>query len=321
MLDQEQEQERVRLNYTQIKQEGHTLFTEVFVPSFRNGDGRYFWATATPLFDKEGNRVGGIESIRDITEYKHSQEERSQLESRLHHARMMETLMARLGHDLRTPLTPLFVLFPMMKERVSDPGLLRMLDICSKSASAMNRLVVRAQTLVTLSAAVRPERLEPITLLSVVEQAVADNADSIRQKNVACSHEIDHHIIVKAIPDQLRELFSNLISNAVRFSPKNGVIRITAERQDKAVAVAVHDDGIGLDPENLERIFDEFFKADESRHDIDAPGLGLSICKRIVSNHNGRIWAESPGIEKGTTIRFTINEHDPACRYDAKESL
>jgi signal transduction histidine kinase len=233
---------------------------------------------------------------------------------------MMETLMARLGHDLRTPLTPLFVLIPLMRERVSDPSLLRMLDICSKSAAAMNRLVDRAQTLVTLSATVRPERLEHITLLSVVEQAVADNADSISQRNVSCSHDIDHQIIVKAIPDQLRELFSNLISNAVRFSPKNGAIRISAERQDTAVTVAVHDEGIGLDPENLERVFDEFFKADESRHDIDAPGLGLSICKRIVSNHHGRIWAESPGIEKGTTIRFTINEHDPACRYDAKES-
>ena len=82
----------------------------------------------------------------------------------------------------------------------------------------------------------------------------------------------------------------------------------------------MRDEGVGLAPAHLEHVFDEFFKADESRHDLDTPGLGLSICKRIVRNHHGRIWAESPGLGKGTTIRFTINEQSADSRHNAKES-
>ena len=312
----DQEEERLRRNYKDIRQEGHTLFAEVFVSTFHNGESRCFWATATPLFDQEGNPAGGIESIRDITSYKQAEERRTLLESQLHHARMMETLMIRLGHDLRTPLTPLFALFPLISERIAGPALRRMVDICCKSAASVKKLVDRAQMLVRLSATIRTEELMCIPLVSAVERALADSSDSMAQNHVACRNEVAPSIVVRAVPDQLKELFANLISNAVRFSPKNGVIRITAEQLEETVTVAVHDDGIGLDPDHLESIFDEFFKADESRHDLDAPGLGLSICKRIVLNHNGRIWAESPGIGQGTTIKFTINEKGADRRYD-----
>jgi len=316
----DQKQERIRLNYMDIKQEGHTLFAEVLVPSFRNGESRYFWAAATPLFDKEGNQAGGIESIRDITEYKQAEEERSRMESQLHHARMMKNFMIRLGHDLRTPLTPLFVLFPLIRERLSDPELLRMLEICHKSATSMKKMVDKAKMLVSLSARIKTDELERIPLVSAVERAVADNIDGMAQKNVDCLNEVDPSVVVLAVPNQLKELFANVISNAVRFSPENGVIRIATEQQAGTTTVAIHDDGIGLGPDHLKHIFDEFFKADESRHDLDAPGLGLSICKRIVLNHHGRIWAESPGIGKGTTIKFTINEKAADRRYDIKES-
>ncbi|MFA7059540.1 MAG: PAS domain-containing protein [Pedobacter sp.] len=304
----DQEQERIRRNYKDIKQEGHTLFTEIFVPSFRNGNCRYFWARATPLFDKDGNRDGGIESICDITEYKKTEEERLRVESQLHHARMIETFMVRLSHDLRTPLTPLTILLPLIRKRVADQKLINLVDICFKSTTSMKKLADKAQLLSSLSATIKTDELEPINLISLTEQCIGDCADILAPKNVVCQTDIAPSIIVQAVPDQLKELFANLISNAVRFSPENGVIRITAEQRNATVTVAVHDDGIGLATDHLERIFDEFFKADESRHDLSASGLGLNICKRICCNHHGRIWAESPGIGKGTTLKFTINE-------------
>ena len=66
------------------------------------------------------------------------------------------------------------------------------------------------------------------------------------------------------------------------------------------------DNGIGMTKEQIERIFDEFYKADSARHDIQNTGLGMSICKRIVEKHGGRIWVESPGPGKGTTVFFTL---------------
>jgi PAS domain S-box-containing protein len=305
----DQPEERLRRNYREIKRDGHTLFTEVFVPSFRDGGSRYFWATATPLFDQEGKPAGGIESIRDITEYKRAEEKRARLEAELQQVRMMEALMVRLGHDLRTPLTPLFVLFPLIRERVNNQELAGMVDICSKSVASMRRLVDRAQILVNLTGSRAATEKLPISLDSTVNRAIAELEDSMTEKKLRCVVEVAPRIIVQAVPDQLKELFGNLLHNAIRFSPEGGEIRITATQQLDTVTVAMRDEGIGLDADHLEKIFEEFFKADESRHDLDTPGLGLSICKRIVGNHQGRIWAESPGIGKGTTIWFTLNEN------------
>ncbi len=317
LLDEDKEIET--RNYTLIKKEGRTLFTEAFVPSFRNGDSRYFWATASPLLDKNGKKVGAIESIRDITEYKQAEAQRLRLESRLHYARMIESFMIRLGHDLRTPLTPLTILLPLIRKQVVDPDLLKLVDICCKSAVSMKKLADKAQLLGSLATEIKTGELECVTLASLVELTLADSADILAQKNISCKNEVDPDIVVNVIPDQIKETFANLISNAVHFSLENGVIIIDAKQQNGTVTVSVQDNGIGLHPGILEHIFDEFFKADESRHDLDAPGLGLTICKRIVRSHHGRIWAESPGLGKGTTIKFTINEKDDNSRIYVKE--
>jgi PAS domain S-box-containing protein len=308
LLGQEHEQERILRNYTQIKQEGNALFTEVFVPSFRNGESRYLFATATPLFDKEGNQAGGIESIRDITEYKQSEEEKLRLQSQLNQAYIMETLMGRLGHDLKTPLTPMFVLLSLLKKRLTEPDLLKMVDMCLKNATSINNLADKTRILATLSSSVKPFELENVSLAAIVYQVIAECSEMISHKQVECRNNVDPEVVVRVVPAQLHVLFVNLISNAVHYSAAQGVITVSAEQQPEGMLISVRDEGAGLPATHLEHIFDEFFKADESRHDIDAPGLGLSICKRVVQNHHGRIWAESPGVGQGTTIRFTVNE-------------
>lgn len=309
----DQEQERIRHNYKHIKREGHTLFTEVFVPSFRNGASRYFWATATPLFDTAGNQAGAIESIRDITEYKQAEEEKSRLLAQLDHARLMETMMARLGHDLRTPLTPLFVMLPLIRKHLTDPDMIHKVDMCIHAAASINNLADKTRTFATLSARITPHELEGVPLAGIVDRALAESAGTISQKQLDCRNCVDPTLVVRVVPAQFHELFSNLISNAVHFSLEKGAVIISAERKDETVKISVRDEGAGLDPHHLEHIFDEFFKADESRHDLNATGLGLSICKRIVQNHHGRIWAESPGTGKGTTVRIALNEQNIDC--------
>lgn len=159
-----------------------------------------------------------------------------------------------------------------------------------------------------------------VSLASIVECSLADSKDQILQKQIDFRNSVDPFLIVRVVPDQMSVLFANLISNAVRFSGEHGSVIVSAERHATAVVVSVQDSGVGLSPDHLEHVFEEFYKADESRHDINSSGLGLAICRQIVQNHHGRIWAESPGINKGTIITFTINEHDAECDYDAKES-
>jgi len=306
--------------YTAIKMDGRTLFAETYVPSFRNGDSRYFWGAATPLFDKQGNQVGGIQSIRDITEYRRAALEKSRVEAQLHHAKMMKLFMARLGHDLKTPLTPLFVLLPLLKKQLADPGMIKKVEMCIKSAASINDLAGKARTLASLLSIVTPQDQVPISLASIVDNSLAGCLNLISEKQIECRNVVDPAVVVHVVPDQISVLFANLISNAAQFSHDKGTVVISAERHGEVVAVSVQDEGVGLAPDHLNHVFDELFKVDESRHDINTSGLGLSICKQIVQNHHGRIWAESPGIGKGTTIKFTINEHAADCGYDAKES-
>ncbi|MDD2540413.1 MAG: PAS domain S-box protein, partial [Desulfuromonadaceae bacterium] len=308
-------------DYTNITREGRTLFTEAFVPSFRNGDSRYLWATASPLLDMQGRMVGAIESIRDITEYKRSGEEKLRLESQLRHTQIMETLLVRLGHDLKTPLTPLLMLLPLIKKRVSDPESKKMVDMCCANITCIKALAEKYKMFVSLVSSVKSYEFQNITLISAVEECLAENAATIAGKALSCQVSIDPLIVVPVVPDQLKELFCNLVSNAVHYSSEQGVLYIAAEQHDDMVTISLRDEGIGLTADHQEHIFDEFFKADESRHELGTSGLGLSICKRIVRNHHGRIWAESAGLGQGTTIIFTLHLHSNAIQQSGKETV
>jgi signal transduction histidine kinase len=102
---------------------------------------------------------------------------------------------------------------------------------------------------------------------------------------------------------RLSQLINNLVSNACRYTPKGGHIYIRARVEENEVVVSVEDEGTGIDPEIMPRIFEDFFKGADSP---EGTGLGLSICKRIVELHQGRIWAESPVPETGKGARFTF---------------
>jgi signal transduction histidine kinase len=128
------------------------------------------------------------------------------------------------------------------------------------------------------------------------------------QKSLTVENNIDSRIAIKADKVEFEELFYNLISNAIKYSQENGSITINADDKGDIVILSVKDTGIGLTENQIEHVFDEFFKVDESRHELDSSGLGLSICKKIVKKHGGNIWAESAGNDLGTTIFFTIRK-------------
>jgi len=149
--------------------------------------------------------------------------------------------------------------------------------------------------------------VEDINLLSEVNNIIKNNQLLLKYNNFKVDNKITEKIIIKADKLRLEELFDNLISNAIKYSPKNGsTIVIDAEKGKNFVTISLNDMGIGMTKEQLSHIFDEFYKADESRHDLDSHGLGLTICKNIVEKHGGKMWAESPGKGKGSTFYFTF---------------
>jgi PAS domain S-box-containing protein len=259
------------------------------------------------VFRNQDLSIGGLVGvILDITERRAAEQERNRLEAQLHHSSMIKSLTIRLSHDLNTPLTPLFALLPMVREKVGDPQLARMLEICQTCVGQIQGLTAKALDLVRFSSkAVLPE-LVSLFLARAAEHSANGCATLFARRGITCLNTIDPELKVQGAADQLALLFDNLLSNAARYAAQSGVVRISAAARDGVVVVSVQNDGTGLEKGHEKLIFEEFFKADAARHDLSTQGLGLAICKSIVLNHNGRIWAESPGMELGTTVFFTL---------------
>lgn len=95
-------------------------------------------------------------------------------------------------------------------------------------------------------------------------------------------------------PERMAQVLGNLVSNAIRYTPEGGAIVLSAERSDGTILLKVHDNGPGIDPEDLPHIFERFYRSDKSRQQNGESGLGLAIARSIVEAHGGSIWAESP---------------------------
>lgn len=213
-----------------------------------------------------------------------------------------------LSHDLGTPLTPLLSLLPTIKEEIEDPKLKELLDTCIRSAEYIKRVVKNAQELAELGTT--DLYLSNKNLLEIVND-LKDKYDVIfKSCNIKVENYINEDIIVKTEKLRLLKVFDHITSNAVNSMINGGTLVFDAEKVEEKtgsfIKVSIRDTGTGLKREQLDHLFDEFYKVDESRHKLDSTGLGLSICKRIIEKHGGRIWAESQGPGRGVTVHLTI---------------
>lgn len=213
-----------------------------------------------------------------------------------------------LSHDLGTPLTPLLSLLPTIKEEVKDPKLKELIDTCIRNVEYIKRVVKNAQELAELSTT--DLYLSSGNLLEIVNNLKEKYDVVFKGCNIKVENYIDENIYVKTEKSRLLKVFDHITSNAVNSMIDGGTLVFDAEKVEEKtgffINVSIRDTGIGLTKEQTDHLFDEFYKVDESRHKLDSTGLGLSICKRIIEKHGGRIWAESQGPGKGVTIHFTI---------------
>ena len=230
-------------------------------------------------------------------------ERTAEVEKLLH---QKDEFVNQLGHDLKNPLGPLINLLPIIEEQETDPESKEMFEVINRNVAYIKNLVTKTIQLARLNAPSTDLSVEGVTLMDEINKVIERNELLFEEKNIKVESGINNDIMVKADKLRLEELFDNLIGNSVKYSPNGGNITIDAEDNGKFVVVSIKDEGAGINSEQLDHVFEEFYKVDESRHDFGSSGLGLSICKRIVEKHGGKIWAESKGKGKGTTMFFTI---------------
>ena len=220
--------------------------------------------------------------------------------------RQKDEFINQLGHDLKSPLTPLMRILPKVMEDPDNPKTKERLDIINRNVDYIKNLALGTLKLARLNSESVEFDFQDINLLNLTDNIIEDNQFLFGEKDIKVENEIDKNISVYADEMQLRELFTNLSSNTVKFVQNGGKVTFNAKEDNGVVRISIKDTGIGMTKEHTEHIFDEFYKVDSSRHELDSSGLGLSICKRIVEKHGGEICVESPGLGKGTIFYFAV---------------
>lgn len=236
------------------------------------------------------------------------------LEQRVHErTKEVETLLkqkdefiTQLGHDLKNPLGPLINLIPLLEEQEKDTAKKEMLAVLHRNASYMKNLVVKTLELAVLNSPNTRFSMETLNLCNEVNTIIENKKILFEEHNTTVINTIDPAVSIKADRLRFEELLTNIFENSTKYCQRQCKITIDAKKEDDFVVISITDNGIGMSNEQIERIFDEFYKADYARHDIQNTGLGMSICKRIVEKHGGHIWVESPGLGKGITVFFTM---------------
>ncbi len=265
--------------------------------------GREFQMTSVPMGADNGAISGAVVLFHDITALKRADE-------------MRRDFVANVSHELRTPLS---ILRGYIETMLDDPEMsrgetIRILEVMDQHSKRLGLLANDLLTLAQLESGSSSLQLTEVDLLRFLSELVRDWGKKFTTKDLETVVDVsDNCSTIRADEQRLREIFDNLLDNALKYSDKGGAIRLAADRRNGEIALSVSNKGVEISQEDLPRIFERFYRADKARsRELGGTGLGLSIVKHIAQLHGGRVEAESEP-EKGTTIRVILpNSAAPA---------
>jgi signal transduction histidine kinase len=179
----------------------------------------------------------------------------------------------------------------------------------AQEADRLNRLVDDLQELSRVEAGSFTLDLQPVSLSDLAETARKRLARPYAAKGISLTLNLPAALPpLRADTDRLLQVLTNLLGNALQYTPTGGGVTFSAELRGREVVMRVADTGIGIPAEHLAHIFDRFYRVDKSRSRQagGGSGIGLTICKYLVEAHGGRIWVESAGEGQGSTFSFTL---------------
>lgn len=223
---------------------------------------------------------------------------------------MRRRLIADIAHELRTPLTAIQGSTEGLLDGVLPAGEDTFRQI-HQEAIRLSRLVDDLQELSRVESGAYELTLRPVTLSDVVQTVSKRLSLSLTEKRLNLTPSLPAGLPpLLADEDRLIQILTNLLGNAIQYTPAGGAITVSARLEEGQVQVSVQDTGVGIPAEHLAHIFDRFYRVDKSRsRQYGGSGIGLTIVRYLVEAHGGRIWAESAGEGEGSTFHFTI----PAC--------
>ncbi|MEI7533450.1 MAG: ATP-binding protein [Verrucomicrobiae bacterium] len=275
-----------------VEAEQQVLDYEIKLPDLNE---RWLQVNAAVITNSTGERDGTILVFRDLTRLK-------QLE------RTREEFVANVSHELRTPLSLIKGYVETLLDGARDnPEVAeRFLKIIERNA---NRLDLLIQDLLTISALESEQiklNFQSVNLHALAEKVLTDLNAKAENKNVQLVNELPE-LTTNGDVNRLDQVLANLVDNAIKYGGANGSVRVGGkELPDGKLEIFVRDDGPGIPPEALDRVFERFYRVDKARsRDQGGTGLGLSIVKHIVQAHGGEVRCESE-LGQGATFFFTV---------------
>ena len=247
------------------------------------------------LYDRTGRQYGTILVFHDLTRLK-------QLE------RTRQEFVANVSHELRTPLSLIKGYVETLLEGAKDNPTIaaKFLTTIDRNAERLRLLIEDLLTISELESGRVKLDLQPVALRGLIEKVLGDFKSVASAKQMNLIDQVpDLHVSADAA--RLEQVLCNLVDNAIKYGRNEGSVTVTASAVgDELIEVGVQDDGPGIPPESLERIFERFYRVDKARsREQGGTGLGLSIVKHIVQNHGGRVWARSE-VGHGAAFYFTL---------------
>jgi PAS domain S-box-containing protein len=244
--------------------------------------------------DRNGIAQGSVFLLRDITRERELD-------------RMKNEFISTAAHELRTPLTAIMGFSELLLTRRDLPSDMQsdFLTFINQKAENLSRII---SDLLDISRIEAGRGLELFREFCDINELITETVGSYR----TCSekHSVDvvlsgERILLNVDRGKIIQVMENLLSNAFKYSPQGGAVRVSATPTRGAYLLSVEDEGIGMTREQVRRAFDKFYRGDASNSAVEGTGLGLSITKNIVEAHGGRIWLESRK-GKGTTAFITL---------------
>ncbi len=265
----------------------------------RDGVYRHVESRGVPVFNPDGSVREWVGMSFDITARKAAEEERARLYAEMKESvRLRDDFLSIASHELKTPLTPLATRLQMLERKVAAGQPVEIADL-QRTRASLGRLTTLINDLLDTSR-VEANRLalhlEPMSLSELLENAVGI-ASATSGRHDICVEAPPHGVWIQGDRSRLEQVITNLLDNAIKYSPQGGLVQVHLEESDEEVVLSVTDQGIGIPRDQQARLFDRFFRArNVSPFSYGGLGLGLYISRDIVERHGGRIWLESePG--------------------------
>jgi PAS domain S-box-containing protein len=265
---------------------------------FRAKDGGYRWclARALPLRDEQERIVKWFGNCLDI-------DERRQLEDALREAdSRKDRFLAVLAHELRNPLATIANAgHTLARSEPSQSQLHQMAALIDRQVRHLTQLIDDLSDVARIGQGKMLMRKEHVDVATVVNRAVEITRPDIESRHHHLAIELpEEPLWIEADPTRMAQVLGNLLANASKYTDEGGRIDLRVSREDSEVAVRVRDTGIGIPPEALDRVFDDFFQVEQSeKRSQGGLGIGLSLVRRLVELHEGHVQAFSDGPGRG----------------------